>query len=92
MPAVSVKQRRAIAIAEHEPDKLYSKNKGLLAMSKSQLHDFAATPEKNLPGAHQAFRSSKPPRPESKIKTAMRQMMRKNGDARGGSRPGRNRD
>jgi len=32
-----------MAIAEHEPDKLYAKNKGLLKMTKQQLHDFAST-------------------------------------------------
>lgn len=49
MPAKSEAQRRAMAIAEHHPSKLYGKNKGLLKMSKSQLHDFAATKEKGLP-------------------------------------------
>jgi hypothetical protein len=39
----------AMAIAEHEPGKLYARNQGLLQMSHSQLHDFAATPRKNLP-------------------------------------------
>lgn len=43
MPAVSAKQRMAMAIAEHHPSKLYAKNRGMLKMSKSQLHDFAAT-------------------------------------------------
>ena len=38
-----------MALAEHHPSKVYSKNKGLLKMSKSQLHDFAATKEKGLP-------------------------------------------
>ena len=38
-----------MAIAEHEPNKLYSKNRGLLKMSKSQLHDFAATKRTGLP-------------------------------------------
>lgn len=38
-----------MAIAEHEPDKLYDRNKGLLQMSKGQLHDFAATSTKGLP-------------------------------------------
>src|SRR6267143_1002599 len=38
-----------LSIAEHEPDKLYAKNKGLLKMSTSQLHDFAATKRKGLP-------------------------------------------
>ena len=49
MPAVSKKQQQAMAIAEHEPSKLSSKNKGLLKMSKGQLHDFASTPRKGLP-------------------------------------------
>jgi hypothetical protein len=49
MPAVSKNQREAMAIAEHHPDKLSSKNKGLLKMSKGQLHDFASTKEKGLP-------------------------------------------
>jgi len=49
MPAVSVKQRRAMAIAEHHPEELNKKNRGLLKMSHSQLHDFAATSEKKLP-------------------------------------------
>lgn len=41
--------RRAMAIAEHHPDKLYKRNRGLLKMSHSQLHDFASTPESGLP-------------------------------------------
>jgi len=49
MPAVSEAQRRAIAIAEHEPGKLYKRNRGLLKMDKSDMHDFASTPEKGLP-------------------------------------------
>jgi hypothetical protein len=49
MPAVSVKQREAMAIAEHHPEKLYAKNKGLLKMSKSELHKYASTKEKGLP-------------------------------------------
>lgn len=49
MPAVSKKQQIAMAIAEHEPEKLNSKNKGLLEMPHEQLHDFASTPRKNLP-------------------------------------------
>lgn len=38
-----------MAIAEHHPEKLNSANKGMLQMSHSQLHDFAATPQKGLP-------------------------------------------
>ncbi len=43
MPAKSVAQRQAMAIAEHHPGKLYKKNRGLLKMSHQQLHDFAST-------------------------------------------------
>ncbi len=49
MPAVSQKQQKAMAIAEHEPGKLYGKNRGLLKMTHSQLHDFASTKRKGLP-------------------------------------------
>ena len=43
MPAVSDKQRKLMAIAEHSPSKLFARNKGVLGMSHSQLHDFADT-------------------------------------------------
>ena len=49
MPAKSKKQRQMMAIAEHHPEKLYAKNKGVLSMSKEQLSDFATTKEKGLP-------------------------------------------
>ena len=49
MPAKSKKQQQAMAIAEHNPKKLYKRNKGLKKMSKSQLHDFASTKTKGLP-------------------------------------------
>lgn len=49
MPAVSQAQQRAMAIAEHAPEKLKKKNKGLLRMSHEQLHEFASTPRKGLP-------------------------------------------
>jgi hypothetical protein len=49
MPAESKAQRQVAAIAEHAPEKLYKRNKGLKKMSKEQLHDFASTSEKNLP-------------------------------------------
>lgn len=49
MPAKSVSQRKAMAIAEHEPDKLYKRNRGLLKMSHKELHDFASTTEFGLP-------------------------------------------
>jgi hypothetical protein len=41
--------RAATAIAEHHPEKLFKRNRGLLGMSHEQLHDFADTPEKGLP-------------------------------------------
>ncbi len=49
MPAVSKAQQQAMAIAEHNPAKLYKKNRSLLRMTHQQLHDFASTPEKGLP-------------------------------------------
>lgn len=49
MPAESRAQRIATAIAEHSPEKLYARNKGLKEMSHKQLHEFASTSEKHLP-------------------------------------------
>ena len=49
MPALSKKQRILMAIAEHHPEKVSAKNKGVLSMSKQQLHDYASTSEKGLP-------------------------------------------
>jgi hypothetical protein len=49
MPAKSIAQREAIAIAEHHPDQLYARNKGLTEMTHQQQHEFASTPEKHLP-------------------------------------------
>ena len=49
MPSVSKAQRMAMAIAEHHPEELYKRNRGLLKMSKSKLHDFAITKETKLP-------------------------------------------
>ena len=49
MPSVSQNQQIATAIAEHAPGKLYARNRGLLKMKKSDLHDFASTPRKGLP-------------------------------------------
>lgn len=49
MPAKSRAQRIVMAIAEHDPDKLYDRNKGAAKMDKEDLHDFASTPEKGLP-------------------------------------------
>lgn len=49
MPAVSKAQGIAMAIAEHHPEELNEKNKGLADMTHKQLHDFASTPRKGLP-------------------------------------------
>lgn len=49
MPAKSKDQATAMAIAEHAPGKLYARNRGLLKMTRSQLHEFAATKRKGLP-------------------------------------------
>ncbi len=49
MPAVSEKQRELFAIAEHHPEELHAKNKGLAKLSHKTLHDFAATKGKKLP-------------------------------------------
>ena len=48
-PARSKSQRRLFAIAEHHPEQLSGKNRGVLAMGKEKLHDFSATKEKGLP-------------------------------------------
>lgn len=49
MPAVSKKQQQVMAIAEHEPQKLYKRNRGLLGMGKKKLSEFASTPLRGLP-------------------------------------------
>ncbi len=49
MPAESKAQGIAMAIAEHHPEDLYERNKGLKEMTHKQLHDFASTPRHNLP-------------------------------------------
>jgi len=36
-------------IAENAPDKLLPRNRGVLRMRRSSLHDFAATKDKGLP-------------------------------------------
>lgn len=49
MPAKSKAMRQAAAIAEHHPEDLYERNKGLASMTKEELHKYASTPEKGLP-------------------------------------------
>ena len=43
MPARSIAQRQLMAIAEHHHSMVKGKNRGVLKMSHSQLHDFAKT-------------------------------------------------
>ena len=43
MPAVNEKQRELMAIAEHHPEKLQKKNRGVLSMNHKQLHEFASS-------------------------------------------------
>jgi hypothetical protein len=49
MPSVSKAQQTAMQIAEHTPGKLYSRNRGMLKLSKNQLHAFASGSEKGKP-------------------------------------------
>lgn len=49
MPSTFKAQQSVMAIAEHYPEKLYKRNRGLLKMSHRQLHDFASTPRTGLP-------------------------------------------
>jgi hypothetical protein len=46
MPAKTEKMRRMMAIAEHQPWKLYKRNRGVLKMTRQQLHDFASSVKK----------------------------------------------
>ncbi len=59
MPAKSKKQRRAMAIAKHQPRKLYKRNKAMLKMSKADLHKYAKTKEKGLPHKKKKKKRSK---------------------------------
>jgi len=67
MPAPSVAMRIATAIAEHHPEKLYKRNRGLLKMTHKQQHEFASTKESGLPykiarkHGHKFARSKHPP-------------------------------
>ena len=50
MPTQSKAQQRLMAIAKHDPDKVFPENKGVLKMKKSSMKDFAETKLKGLPG------------------------------------------
>lgn len=49
MPAVSKVQRKAMAIAEHHPEELYARNRGLMGMSLEDLRHYSRTKEGGLP-------------------------------------------
>ena len=53
-------------IAEHAPEKLYARNKGLTKMTHSQLHDFASGSEKGKPYKVASKKKLKFPTPERK--------------------------
>jgi len=48
-PALTVKQRRAMAIALHNPSKLRRSNRRLKKLKQKQLQEFAETDEQKLP-------------------------------------------
>jgi hypothetical protein len=76
MPAVSKKQRRMMAIAEHNPDQLYKRNKGALSMNKGQLHDFASTSEKGLAKKVRKSTKGSPPMTGSELSKGYRSLGR----------------
>lgn len=49
MPSTSIAMRRLMGLAEHHPSEVNPENRGVLKMSRKQLHDFASTSEKGLP-------------------------------------------
>ena len=49
IPSKSKAQQALFAIAEHEPEKLNPANRHLADLPHKTLHDFAATPKKDLP-------------------------------------------
>ena len=49
MPANLISFRRLTGLALHHPEKVYKRNKSILKMSGTALHDYASTPETGLP-------------------------------------------
>jgi hypothetical protein len=52
MPATTPKQRMLMGLAEHHPEQVSRKNRGVLKMSQGQLHDFASTKGLGSPVHH----------------------------------------
>lgn len=48
MPAKSQAQQALMALAENNPSAVSKRNRGVLKMSHTQLHDFASTKVKDL--------------------------------------------
>jgi len=46
MPAESEKQRKAMAVAKYDPEKLYKRNRAMLKMTPKQLSDFVKSKAK----------------------------------------------
>lgn len=67
MPAKTDKQRKLMAIAEHAPEKLFKKNRGVLKMTQGQLHDFAAPKGASKTGHAYDFRKQKGRRAPAKM-------------------------
>ena len=59
VPSTSKAQQIAMAIAEHHPEDLYARNKGLADMTHKQLHEFASTPRTGLPSYKHARKARK---------------------------------
>ncbi len=49
MSSKSKAEQKMMAIAEHHPEQLYARNRGVLKMSHQQLHDFASGSMKGKP-------------------------------------------
>lgn len=65
MPATSKAQRRMMAIAEHHPEQLFKRNRGVLKMSEGQMHEFASTAEAGLPRRSKLSKSKRAMRDRS---------------------------
>jgi hypothetical protein len=63
MPAKSKAQQRLMQIAEHAPDKLYAKNRGVAKMTHQQLHDFSVGSEKSKPEHVKRSKAKSSPKP-----------------------------
>lgn len=72
MPAKSIAQRKLMAIAEHHPEEVNAANRGVLKMSRQQLHDFADT--KGLKKEHVRLSATAASRIRSKANKMTRAM------------------